>query len=82
MKRTLTLIGATLLAASPLVAATAQAEAVSPGKAQLAAEAGVNPTEYSTAQIIRLQQARQNDDAQTAQFILNHPAGNRVTRGE
>ena len=77
MKRTFTLIGATLLAATPLVAATAQAATVSPGTAQLAAEAGVSPTNYSVAQIIRLEQARTNDDMHTAQFILNHPAGNR-----
>lgn len=65
-----------LLAVLAIVAAApAFAAGVSAGDAQLARIAGVEPGVYSTAQLIRLDQARQDNDAETVRFILASPEG-------
>lgn len=64
---TKSLLAAAVLAA---VAAPAVAQSVSPGHAQLAANAGVDAADYSIAQILRLNAAIREGDATTAKFIL------------
>lgn len=53
-----------------LVAGAAAAQTVSPGDAQLAALAGVEPGVYSRAQLIQLNEARRDGDANRVRFIL------------
>jgi hypothetical protein len=59
---------ATLLAGSALA-----------GDAQLAAQAGVNPADYSNAQLARIIEARRDNDADALAFLLK--GGDQVTIG-
>ncbi|MCR8724030.1 hypothetical protein [Frigidibacter sp. ROC022] len=65
-----------LLAVLAVVAAApAFAADVSAGDAQLALALGVEPGVYTTDQLIRLNNARQENDAETTRFILASPGG-------
>ncbi len=58
--------------------ATEDASTVSAGKAQLAAQLGVNPTEYTLAELVAADSALRDDNAQNAAFILSGDARNEV----
>lgn len=65
-----------------LTAGAALAQSVSPGAAQLAAQAGVSPGLYSQTQLIRLIEAKQHNQDNEVAFILANPEGPvAVTRG-
>jgi len=51
---------------------------VSAGKAQLAAQVGLNPAEYTTAELIRVQQAQRESDLQTVNFVVSHQNRNTI----
>ncbi len=63
----------TLSTALVLVAATAaaQAQAANPGVEQLAAQAGVNAGDFTTSQLISLQNAINNQNEEQVAFILS-----------
>jgi len=56
----------------------ASSQAVSAGKAQIAAQVGLNPTEYTTAELIRVQQAQRDSDLQTVNFVVSHQNRNTI----
>lgn len=60
------------------LAAPAIAGSVTPGKAQMAAELGVNPSEFTLIELIQLDTARRNHDAQLWNRIMDREVG--VTR--
>ncbi|MPL74130.1 hypothetical protein SDC9_19940 [bioreactor metagenome] len=55
-----------------------EAAAVTAGKAQIAAQVGLNPAEYTTAELIRVQQAQRQGDLQTVSFVVSHQNRNTV----
>ncbi|KFI27303.1 hypothetical protein CG51_11040 [Haematobacter missouriensis] len=61
------------------LAAPVMAQGVNAGKAQLAAELGVDPTRFSTNELIQLDSAKRHNDTERMELILNHDAS--VTRG-
>ncbi|MER5171263.1 hypothetical protein [Thioclava sp. GXIMD2076] len=52
----------------------APAHEVTPGKAQLAAQLGVNPAKYTLAELVTVDSNLRNDNAQDAAFILSGDA--------
>lgn len=48
------------------------AETVTAGKAQLAAQVGLNPNDYTSAELIRVQDAQRRGDLQAVNFIVSH----------
>ncbi|KFI27015.1 hypothetical protein CN97_02110 [Haematobacter massiliensis] len=61
------------------LAAPVMAQGVNPGKAQLAQQLGVNPTEFSLNELVQLDNAKRNNDHERINLILSHDA--MVTRG-
>ena len=61
------------------LAAPVMAQGVNPGKAQLAQQLGVNPTEFSVDELVQLDNAKRHNDHERVDLILNHDA--MVTRG-
>ena len=53
-----------------VMASAGFAQSINPGVAQLAAQAGVNPANYSQAQIVELINARRDNDSTTVDAIL------------
>ena len=45
---------------------------VTPGKAQIAAQLGLNPAEYTTAELFRIQNALHNGNREEAKYVINH----------
>lgn len=45
---------------------------VTPGKAQIAKQLGLNPAEYSSAELTRIQNALRNDNVEEANFVISH----------
>ncbi|RLL64563.1 hypothetical protein [Paenirhodobacter hankyongi] len=56
----------------------AQGDAVTAGKAQIAAQVGLNPAEYTTAELIRVQKAQRQGDLQTVTFVVSHQNRNTI----
>ena len=59
-------------------AGAAQGDAVTAGKAQIAAQVGLNPAEYTTAELIRVQKAQRQGDLQTVAFVVSHQNRNTI----
>lgn len=59
--------------------AGAKAETVSQGREQLAAQAGVNASDYTTAELIRIRDAQRKGDLQAVNFYVNHENRNTVS---
>ena len=70
-------LGASLVSA--IVLAGAAANAANPGKDQIAAQLGVNGDQFSTAQLLRLDEAKAKGDLETVNFILSK-AGTEVNK--
>lgn len=66
------LTSAALVATAMLTAPVKASENVSPGHAQLAAQAQVNAADYTTAEILAILDARSDGDAARAEFVLSH----------
>lgn len=49
------------------------------GKAQLAAQAGVNAADYTSAELIRIRAAQRKGDLQAVDFYISHDNRNTVT---
>lgn len=47
-------------------------ETVNIGKAQLAAQVGLDPAQYTSAELIRVQKAQIRGDLQTVNFVVSH----------
>lgn len=47
-------------------------EALTPGKAQIAAQVGLDPSQYSTAELAMVQDALRDGDQQAANFVISH----------
>ncbi|OWJ78901.1 hypothetical protein [Haematobacter genomosp. 1] len=60
------------------LAAPVAAQSVNPGKAQMAAELGVNPSDFTLIELIQLDTAKRNHDSQLWNRIMDREAG--VTR--
>lgn len=60
--------------AAPVMAADTNA-----GKAQLAAQLGVNPAQFTVNELVQLDSAKRHNDHERVDLILNHDAS--VTRG-
>lgn len=60
-----------LAVVAALTGGAAIAQTVSPGSAQLALSAGVEPGQFSDAQLIRLIDAQRNNDREEINFILS-----------
>ncbi|KEO52853.1 hypothetical protein [Thioclava pacifica] len=45
---------------------------VTPGKAQLAAQLGLDAAKYTSAELTRIQSALYNNDVDTANFVISH----------
>lgn len=71
--------GDSFLYSNLLDRAGAVAETVSQGKAQLAAQAGVDAADYSTAELIRIRDAQRKGDLQALDFYVNHENRNTVS---
>lgn len=56
----------------------ASTETVNAGKAQLAAQVGLNPSDYTSAELIRVQDAQRRGDLQTVNFFVSHQNRNSV----
>lgn len=56
----------------------APSDAMTAGKAQIAAQVGLNPAEYTTAELIRVQQAQRDADLQTVNFVVSHQNRNTI----
>lgn len=56
----------------------APSDAMTAGKAQIAAQVGLNPAEYTTAELIRVQQAQRQGDLQTVNFVVSHQNRNTI----
>lgn len=65
---------------SNLLARSGSAEGVeSQGKAQLAAQAGVDAADFTSAELIQLRNAQRRGDLQDVNFYLSHDNRNTVT---
>jgi len=47
-------------------------DTVNAGKAQLAAQVGLNPNDYTSAELIRVQDAQRRGDLQAVNFVVSH----------
>lgn len=60
-------------------ASAASIDTVNAGKAQLAAQAGVDPAAYTADEIVRIRAAQRSGDHQALNFLLSHENRNTVT---
>jgi copper chaperone CopZ len=72
MFKALFLTSAALVATAMVTAPVKASETVSPGHAQLAAQAQVDAEDYTTAEIIAILDARSEGDTAGAEFVLSH----------